>query len=501
MWQEISRTALLGTDQTGLPDALRRRMEELDLPIEEDPARSLLTALAAIGQMRKAGKTIASYREELPEPAAPEEATACPEKALRYLEVLLRDRQPELLREFFQLLNRHQRVLPPETLPELIEATRKQPELLAQVVAAAGTRGRWLLEHHEPFRTLAAEPDPQHWHTGTPDQRVAFLEYLRRHAPDSARELLAETWAQEDYRQRARLIGTFAIHRDEEDETLLNTALADGRQEVRLVAADLLARLDRSDFAERMRERAEAVIRFEGKWKIDLPETPTAEVVADGVAPKRADSLSGGVRANYLVQLLRFVHPDYWLLMGHTTEEVAAGWVGSEHADNALHGLARATILHEAPDWATVLLQTALANPQLRFLDDRLRKDLLHLVPEEAFNELLRTKLAAIGGVPGPRHPVLPILRDATQSFSDKLAFRLIKPLQTLDRFQANQVLAYLYPVLMNAALRISPQLYKSFDMGWNRAELQMGNGWEMVDSFQQLLLFRREMAQSFVEP
>lgn len=501
MWQEIARIALLGTDQTGLPGSFRRRVEELDLPIDEDPARTLLTALAAVGQMRKAGSVLESYRGELPEPAPVEEATVCSEKSLRYLEILLRDNRRDLLREFFQLLQHHQQVLPPETVPELIETTRKHPDLLDRVIAGAGTHGRWLMEHHEPFRILAAEPDPQHWQTGTTDQRVAFMEYLRRHAPDSARELLAETWAQEDYRQRARLIETFQINRDEEDETQLNLALSDGRQEVRIVAADLLARLDRSDFAERMRDRADEVVRFEGKWKIDLPENPTAEIVADGIFPRRADSLSGGARANYLVQLVRFVHPDYWLRMGHTPEEVVEGWSKTEQADNALHGLSRAAILHETPDWAAALLRFALQFPQLRYLNEQVRSGLLDSISEESFNEILVEKLKLLSGsVPGPKHPLLPILIGATQRFSNAVANRLIKPLQGLDRFQANQTLSYLYPVLMNAALRISPDLYKSLDLGWNREELQLGNAWEMVDSFQQTLLFRREMADSFAQ-
>jgi hypothetical protein len=92
---------------------------------------------------------------------------------------------------------------------------------------------------------------------------VELLGRLRARDPATARDLLASTWASEPYRDRAALLATFATGLSLHDESLAELGLADRRVEVRLVAADLLAKMAGSRYWIEAAERAGAAVRAE----------------------------------------------------------------------------------------------------------------------------------------------------------------------------------------------------------------------------------------------
>ena len=503
MWQEISRIALLGTDQTGIPDALRTRLDELDLPPGADEAETLLIALAAAGQMRKAGQPLRTFSGELP--SAPlletDDRPVCSPAAVRYLTAILQQNRTEVLFEFFGLLREFGQQLPPEVLPELLEKSKPGDQLARELRQISGPRIRALAEHLPALRDRFADPEPEVWETGTEAERVRFLRWLREHAPDSARELLLDVWERESTTARAAFLGTLRINLDTDDEELLDLALTDGRKEVYGLAADLLALLPASAYAERMRDRTDRLVQFTGKtWAIQLPPPPTELETADGIRPKAATSRSGGTRANHLVQLLRAVDPDHWSeRFGQSPSEVAAGWARTDVAADALQGLTEAVVRFGRTHWAEPLLRFHLTQPSVNFLSEKQLDALVGMLSAAAFNDLLTERLRAAGPEPlGPKHPLLKILERQPHPLNENAAFLLIKPLQRMNPTVLPRTLAYHYNVLNNAALRIPAALYGRLDAGWNHDALRRTGAFSMIEQFMQTLLFRRDMRRVF---
>ena len=503
MWQEISRIALLGTDQTGIPDALRVRLDELDLPPGADDAETLLVALAAAGQMRKAGQPLVRFAGDLPAlPADGADARpVCRPASVRYLTAILSQNRTDVLFEFFALLREFGQQLPPEVLPELLERTQPGDSLVRELLQISGPRIRALAQYLPTLRARFADPDPEAWETGTETERVRFLHWLREHAPDSARELLLDVWAQEPTTARAALLATLRTHLDADDEELLDLALADGRREIYALAAELLALLPASAYAERMRDRADRLVQFDrGKWTIALPPPPTEAEAADAIRPNMATSRSGGTRANHLVQLLRAVDPDHWTdRFEQSPGQLAPGWARTDVAADALHGLTEAVVRFRRVAWAEPLLRVHLNQPTVDFLAERQLDALLGLLPAAACNELLRERLLAAGPDPlGPKHPLLRVLERQPHSLSENVAFLLIKPLQRLHPTVLPRTLAYYYTVLNNLALRVPASLYGRLDAGWDQDALRRTGAFPMVEQFMQTLLFRRDMRRTF---
>ena len=501
MWKDISRIALLGTDRTGIPAHLTERLEELDIPIHEDTAQTILNALSTAGQMRKAGKKFTNISEPLPETSPASERKACSPRSLRYLETILKRDRKELLFEFFELLERHDQQLPPEVLPQVLLEAKTDSPLYEALFEVAAPQILWLASYVPLIAKRTGDPQPEHWESGSREERVAFLRYLRTHAPDSARELLLETWEQESPEQRMAFLSTFSVHLDRDDEEILETALTDSRREVYGLAAQLLTVLPGSALQQRMRRRADRVIRYGPKgWTISLPATLDPTDLADGIRPKKTNSRSGGTRANHLVQLVGAVDPAYWkALSGQSPHSIVSAWTRGELAADVLYALTLATVAFARTDWAAAIFRQHLDRPDLKIVPNALLPELLPLLPTEAFNEMVRDKLRnASGNALGQNHPLLPILATTEHPLIDAIALLLIQPLQRTDQYQLNRILAYYYEVLNNLALRIDPALYQKLDAGWDQDLLRRTGAFQMVEQFQQTLLFRRDMRATF---
>ncbi len=129
--------------------------------------------------------------------------------------------------------------LPPELLPEILHLGLENRAFFTQLEPTLGPLGHWLARQH--FRWSALLTDPQaDWFTASFTERQRLLLAARRHRPLVGLAWLEATWSQDPPGQRAKFLETFACGLSLPDEPLLQRAVADKNEVVRLVARRLL---------------------------------------------------------------------------------------------------------------------------------------------------------------------------------------------------------------------------------------------------------------------
>ena len=250
-WAELTATALLGTDRRPLPPPPVGPAGEFGHG--SDVAVALLDRAAAVQAARRAGAVPEAAGPPLPA-CPPDDRPPCLAPAARRLGRILRGEHPDLLEEWLRALTAAGRAAPPEHLVDLVDRTRAAPGLRPVVVEAAGPVAGWLSELLPGLGWAIGPPmDPREaWERGEPAERIEALRRLRSADPAAARELLATGLPGERAELRAAAYGTLAAGLGPEDESLLERGLDDRVAAVRQRAAELLAALPSSAWAQRM---------------------------------------------------------------------------------------------------------------------------------------------------------------------------------------------------------------------------------------------------------
>jgi hypothetical protein len=373
-WDELVSVALLGTARRDPPSLAD---PELPAPAADATAEErLLVAAGAITVYRRAGRRAASA-PALPGSAPNETRMYCSDSAASRCMLLLDDRRA-LLPEWLRAVAARELVLPPEHLPDLLEAATASPALQGLVDAVLGERGRWLALQEARWAWAAALPASDEerervWSTGERPERRRLVAQLRREQPARARELLEQGWRKESGEDRAWFLATLADGLSPGDESLLERALDDRREDVRGTAARLLSRLPSSAFAQRMRERVRPLVRLEGdrraRVQVSLPEQIDHASARDGIALTPPQGV--GERAWWLEQLIGSTPLAFWEEAGLAPEQGLEGFASGELERPVRNGLVRAARAQGDPRWASALVG----------IDARLAA---HLAPQDA---------------------------------------------------------------------------------------------------------------------
>ena len=364
LWTEIINTALIGCERkslslNGAADRLGGLLAQLD---QNDREGALLGAAAVVSLYERAGSFPLKDAQPLLEACEPDDAPRCSERAAIHLAVMLRGERQWLLPEWLEKVAERGRRATEELLPPLLEFGRVQEGLREAILPVLGARGRWLAAQNPCWDYARGKFDETLWETGSREQRLAFLTELRNREPASARELLAAAWPQESPKDRVDFLNMFGKDLGLDDEAFLESALDDRRKEVRVAAADLLARLPESALRRRMLERARPLLRFKlnrqkrKALEITLPEVCDKKMQRDGIEPK--PYFQGiGEKAWWLQQLLGRIPPTVWRQeSGWAISELIEAAKRSEWKNVLLEGWSQAACLCRDVEWADALL-------------------------------------------------------------------------------------------------------------------------------------------------
>ncbi len=336
--------------------------------ITSGAAPTLLEAAATALTYRRAGVMPVSGHPPVGA-APPESDPPLPAAAGERLSRLLTGTAPggaqqaqELLAQWLVAAAEHGGHVPPESLPALLDAGRRNGTIRPALGKVAGHRGTWLAGMRSDWRWLRDEApasgvadDPQVWETGTAGERLAYLSRLRGTNPAAALALLRSTWRTEAPEDRARFVAALDTGLSVADDAFLDEALDDRRREVREAALALLQRLPGSTLGRRMAARAREAVRWEGRLVVTPPEELTPELRRDGVNAQPARGT--GVQAWLLEEVIAGTPLPTWTT---TFDRRPAAVVelarGHDWETPLLHGWARAAITQGDSQWATALV-------------------------------------------------------------------------------------------------------------------------------------------------
>ncbi|MEU4241212.1 DUF5691 domain-containing protein [Actinoplanes sp. NPDC026619] len=373
------------------------------------PGDSTLLETAAIALTRRRAGVTPALSGHVPIPPAPPETTPpLPAVAGHRLVRILGEGVPggaqlaqELLAQWLSAAAARGGHVPPVVLPALLDAGRRNSIIRPALAQVAGRRGAWLAGMRGDWRwlrdeTVAAPASAAVWETGTVGERLGYLTELRRADPAAARELLAQTWAQESSEDRARFIAALGTGLSVDDDPFLEQALDDRRKEVRESALDLLRTLPGSALGARTAQRAQAAVRVEQRrLVVTPPDDLDTGMRRDGVAATPARGL--GVSAWLLEEILAGAPLSIWSDPATMLRAVR----GSDWEAALLHGWAKAAVQQDDAAWATVLLAEAAG-----VLRESVRWDLHLVLPPD---ELGRLAADALRREDGMAHRLLAI--------------------------------------------------------------------------------------------
>jgi hypothetical protein len=488
-WQAIASAALLGTERQPfqLPN-ISGNLGNCLSQLSARPNESALLSAAGIVSLHQRVGWLPEVRSVTQVESCPsEDLPRCSPGAARCLQQILEGKFPQLLSEWLEKAAIARQRVPEMLLPSLLDKGRQQRELRAAILSVLGQRGRWLAAQNPDWNYAVALTTEADWETGAPSARLLYLQELRSHNPDHARELLQSTWKQETASDRARFLETFRIELSMADEPFLEDGLGDRSREVRRTAADLLASLPESRLCQRMTERVSALINLEtyqNNIQITLPTCCTTDMVRDGIE-QQSTNRNLGEKANWLLHMIAVVPLTFWQQkFCKTPVELIQLALLSEWKTVLLDGWARAAKRYCNSDWAQAILnysgKSARGQVCVEVLSREQIEDLIIKTLQSDSNQLSKS---------------LWLIQRHRHFWSTELAHEVLNGLFN-STFEPN-ISWELRSALKDFALLIPPELItKAVDLRTKFEDNSILKG--EIEEFLSLLQLRQELLQEF---
>ncbi len=389
-WNALLQAALLGADrpwalpplaQAGSPDPVAQLLRDARAQSAADAPGLLLRLAGAKAACQRAGWTAPAAAHAPKAPAAPESRTLANAAWSQLLSQALTLGTPRLQHRVLFAMDSAMLRAPAALLPALLHAGRQSVALRTHLLPVLGERGRWLAQQNPEWAYACGaqeQADTQtHWAHGSLEQRCVVLRAERATAPAAARERLQADWDSLAAQDRTALIAILRVGLSLDDEPFLNTQLKDRAQDVRRIAAHLLAALPGSAYAQRITARMAPLVvcsqaepgllgRMLGRTSpeqrvtLEAPTQPDAEWKADLLESKRPKHESLGERAWWLYQLTRHTPLAWWTAhTGLAPAELLKLAGRSDWTEALVRGWTDAVLWQHDAAWAHAVLDHA----------------------------------------------------------------------------------------------------------------------------------------------
>ncbi len=498
-WQNLTSSAVLGLDRTGLANQ--------DPDSTGEPLQNFLHEISVLSLYTQLGKTCAA-NGNLPYTAFDEEERTCNAKAALQLRDILEGEYQALLPEWCHVANQKQLKAPPECLPDLMDYACQHPHQDCRFIQEViGKKGVWLASQNPSWKDIiyTKNLDEETWHTGTHPERLKYLSQLRAEDPQKARQLTEASWEQETPENRALFIEKFRIGLNIEDEPFLEKCLDDSRKPVRHMAAILLSCLPASGLCKRMTERLLHLVTYHsGKKGLLLSKKPTIEVVLpdisdqsllrDGADPQKAGKL--GQKAVAFANIIAAVPLQVWHQMDRDIEALLHTVLSCDFSESFSLGLSAATIRQQNPEWASFILRNypvfIAKAPSAGTISVDLPGLINCLTPEK--REAIIVAFAEKNSASKQGEVLNEFLLSCDHAWSEdfsQFAFQFLRQhyIKNLGNYQLRR------PMIETFSLRLSPRIAEQVSAGWPTHSNRFTAGDEkMVDQLTTILQFRQTM-------
>lgn len=287
IWRELSTFAVLGSggrqwqlakqDPLEAASSLSSLLNEIAQRDDVAQEQKILQAAGVAAWAKQVAQRAPQDHLALP-PASSENVghPASPNLAACLSRILQEDLQA-CLPLWLQAASQRSISAPAICLPRLLDLGRQNVLLRPMLAHVLDQRGRWLAQMQSNWKWLLQDVSGEQvqerwWQEGNLEQRIAFLQAQRAQDAAQAREMLQLALPSEKASTRASLLVCLAVNLSQDDEALLEALLDDKAKAVRQAAQQLLARLPKSRWRQRMRARAHACVQ----WRAAAPAASAA---------------------------------------------------------------------------------------------------------------------------------------------------------------------------------------------------------------------------------
>ncbi|HIK17635.1 MAG TPA: hypothetical protein IGS53_20415 [Leptolyngbyaceae cyanobacterium M33_DOE_097] len=510
-WQTIIAAALLGSERQPFqpPIAPGQLGQVLSQLCGRSTEAALLSAAATVTLHHRVGWLPETQAPDSIEPVQPDDLPRCNPLAARYLQQILQGQYSSLLSEWLEKAAQTEQRVPEMLLPALLDKGRQQRELRALILPVLGHRGRWLAAQNPDWSYAIALSTETDWETSTPAARLLYLQDLRSHDPDRARELVQATWSQETASDRVKFLETFRIGLSLADESFLESALGDRRsKEVRRVAFDLLASLPDSRLCQQITEHTCRYLSLQdGKvpaLKVLLPEQLDKSLLQLGLELKPSTAVNStlGEKAWWLLQLIGATPLSTWTEQWQMSPQAILKMTQSHEWQTVLlHGFVLAAKRQKNAEWLEVIFKRCFREPDLSreiALVGLSIEELFNMLPAASRDDLL-IYLLQIAHTKIKDSLTIWLLRYSPQQWSVDLAQLVLTCLEEQISATTNfsnsdwELRATLKEFARFIPVSLIPEVMQL------RIKLLDHTAWiQSIDDLLTLLQFRYEMTQSF---
>lgn len=486
-WQNLTRTALLGTDKKAFtPSASQSEIGQLlsELANDTSAEQQLLRSAGVLALCHLAGwepQTI----DPAPLPIIDEEnAQAINNPAFAgLLHLLLAEGPPRLLWSALDHLVQRQLLPPSLLLPALLSYGAQNPAIRSILRDLLGARGRWLAQINADWgyflATTDAPLDEEMWLHGSPEQRMQYLTQLRTRAPEQARDRLAQEMRSLDARERAQLLAVLEVEISQHDEAFLEQTLSDRSKEVRQTAARLLLCLPESAWVWRMKSRLAPLLnsspdpdtwlaRRKGLLRgektllvaLDAPEEFSPEWKADALEENKPNGEKLGQRAWWLYQIVAAVPLDWWQTQMQATPIELLRWAGqTDWQASLLRAWYNAVLREKNPQWAQAFLSLMPIGMSIHYpAGVKINAfELLQCLPVEEHEPMLRSLFSVVGGE--HLHRYIALLPLDASLFSLRLSQQMVTELHRWVKHDSARHDYALRQVMSDFACLLAPEV------------------------------------------
>jgi hypothetical protein len=370
-WNHIVNAAMLGTEKRALKkeDLFSDARECFDLITEQAESKedAFLQTASLLYNIRQCGFT-PMHKEGLSiSKAEDEEKPYANEVARRVLYDILETTSTSLFRFWLYQCGQANKIVQPEIIPLLFDEGMKNKSIRSLIYDCCGKRGEWLLQFNSEWKYVDTSTDEELWQTGVLEQRKNILAELRKTNPVKARELLQQTWVQENAAAKTELLQQLQVNANENDLPFLQEILNEKSVKVKEAALQILKTIPSSSIVQLYWKVLASSIELKKERtllglssKIVLNFTPVKEV-DEAIYKTGIEKLSSDKKVldqDYLLyQLLSSIPPCFLKQhLGLPKEEVLKAIQNSSNGKYFISAITRSAIRFRDIDW----LRTAL---------------------------------------------------------------------------------------------------------------------------------------------
>ena len=506
MWKEIVKNTLIGTQRGKISESDIIALSGIGINTNVEPAKVVLQAAAILGQMQRVGKELPKRNGGLPTAAPEEKLEPCSDKAANNLTLMLSSGKfAPALPEFLRYVQHARKILPPESLPQVLNKCLRNDEMWESIKNVIGERGKWLAEQHPVWKKLIEEPIVEDWEISTKAKRLDILDYLRKRNPQQALALIESTWSEDSFQDRQYFLDTLHTNLSIKDEAFLEQCLDDSRKEIRQVAALLLSKIEDSALNERLFQEALSLVELKTrtfkkpKLAVTIPEVFKKEWKRDGIHEK-SHLFQFGQKANWLGQIIHKIPPQKWDTYFKTSpEETLDLFVRSDWSELLLQSLINATVAHKNTFWAEAILVFWIKKRNKNRFKNVNIQPIFKVVSKPLFNKICLLELTSMKGYIEESEDIMQFMMAHADAYAweDNLAKAFYYNLVNWLARETRSWNGWHYRTIMKKMVfNIRPQLHREFVQSIPMNSKVWSHWQKDFEAFFTILQFRKEMIE-----